>query len=99
MHAMVPDLCNELQDTRSKITRSRYERTSTQGCPQICLTVWRPSVSFVDGGRMSAEPHSSPYGSAVSAHLVAQDGVVSREQLLSSGCRPHDIERLLRRRE
>ena len=48
---------------------------------------------------MTADPHSVPYGPIVTGHLAAQDGVVSRDQLLVAGCRPHDIERLLRRRE
>jgi hypothetical protein len=56
-------------------------------------------VRLLDRGQVTAELHSSPYGSTVAAHLAAQDGVVSRDQLLSAGCRPHDVERLLRRRE
>ena len=48
---------------------------------------------------MTAEPHSPPYGPTIAAHLAAPDGVVSRDQLGAAGCRPHDIERLLRRRE
>jgi len=58
-----------------------------------------PPGLLPDGGQMTAEPRASPYGSTVAAHLAAQDGVVSRDQLVSAGCRPHDIERLLRRRE
>lgn len=48
---------------------------------------------------MTAEPHPTSYASAVAARLARQDGVVSRDQLLAAGCRPHDVERLLRRRE
>lgn len=48
---------------------------------------------------MTAEPHRAPFEPAVAAHLASQDGVISRDQLLAAGCRPHDIERLLRRRE
>jgi hypothetical protein len=35
----------------------------------------------------------------VQAHLSAQSGVVSRAQLLAAGLLPHDVRRLLRRRE
>lgn len=44
-------------------------------------------------------PVPQPPGDRVAALLRAQDGVVSRAQLLEAGCTPHDVERMLRRRE
>ena len=38
------------------------------------------------------------YERGVSVLLAAQDGIVSRAQLVDAGCQPHDIERMLRRK-
>ena len=35
----------------------------------------------------------------VQALLALQDGVVARRQLLAAGARPHDLDRIVRRRE
>lgn len=48
---------------------------------------------------MTAEPSQLPYAAAVAALLATQDGVVSRAQLVEAGCEPHDLERMLRRKE
>jgi hypothetical protein len=48
---------------------------------------------------VTAEPSPLPYSKDVSSLLAAQDGVVSRAQLVDAGCEPHDLERLLRRKE
>lgn len=48
---------------------------------------------------MTAEPAPPPYVDTVAALLAAQDGVVSRAQLVDADCEPHDIERMLRRKE
>lgn len=69
------------------------------GRPQIHRTVWRPDPATRDRGRMTAEPTLLPYADDVAALLAAQDGVISRAQLVDAGCAPHDIERLIRRRE
>ena len=48
---------------------------------------------------MTAEPAPSSYEVDVAARLAEQDGVVSRAQLVAAGCDPHDIERMLRRKD
>ncbi|HEX5919984.1 MAG TPA: hypothetical protein VFY76_19140 [Nocardioides sp.] len=48
---------------------------------------------------MTAEPRPALHEPILAAHLAAQDGVVSRDQLLAAGCQEHDVERMLRRRE
>lgn len=48
---------------------------------------------------MTAEPATTTYADQVAALLRAQDGVVSRAQLVDAGCRPHDIEGMLRRKK
>jgi hypothetical protein len=37
--------------------------------------------------------------SILARHLALQAGVISRRQALSAGLEPHDVRRLLRRRE
>ena len=39
------------------------------------------------------------YHRDVASCLSAQDGTISRAQLVEAGCEPHDIERMLRRKE
>lgn len=48
---------------------------------------------------MTAEASFAPYAAPVAALLAAQDGVVSRAQLVDAGCEPHDLERMIRRKE
>lgn len=48
---------------------------------------------------MTAEPSPRTYADPVAALLAAQDGVVSRTQLVDAGCEPHDLERMIRRKE
>lgn len=48
---------------------------------------------------VTAEPHHPPYADPVAALVAAQDGVVSRAQLLDAHCEEHDLERMLRRKE
>ena len=48
---------------------------------------------------MTAEPTPPSYEHDVASLLAAQDGVVSRVQLVAAGCEPHDVERMLRRKE
>ncbi len=48
---------------------------------------------------MTAEPSPRTYADPVAALLAAQDGVVSRAQLVAVGCEPHDLERMIRRKE
>lgn len=48
---------------------------------------------------VTAVPTTSPHDDALTALLLAQDGVVSRAQLIDAGCEPHDIERMLRRHQ
>lgn len=48
---------------------------------------------------MIAEASFAPYAAPVAALLAAQDGVVSRAQLVDAGCEPHDLERMIRRKE
>ncbi|WP_207210469.1 type IV toxin-antitoxin system AbiEi family antitoxin domain-containing protein [Nocardioides zhouii] len=48
---------------------------------------------------MTAELSPRTYADPVTALLSAQDGVVSRAQLVDAGCDPHDLERMLRRKE
>lgn len=48
---------------------------------------------------MTVEPAPPPYVDRVAVLLKAQDGVVGRAQLLDADCEPHDIERMLRRKE
>lgn len=48
---------------------------------------------------MTAEPNPTTYADPVTVLLAAQDGVVSRAQLVDAGCEPHDLERMLRRKE
>lgn len=48
---------------------------------------------------MTASPVPPLYEARMDAFLRAQDGVVSRAQLVAAGCAPHDVERMLRRGE
>jgi hypothetical protein len=48
---------------------------------------------------VTAEPSLLPYATDVADLLARQDGVVSRAQLVDAGCEPHDLERMLRRKE
>lgn len=48
---------------------------------------------------MTVHPVPQPYDDRLARLRRTQDGVVSRAQLTEAGCEPHDIERLLRRRE
>lgn len=48
---------------------------------------------------MSAESTPTTYADPVAALLRAQDGVASRAQLVDAGCEPHDLERMIRRKE
>ncbi len=48
---------------------------------------------------MTAEPSPRTYADPVAALLAAQDGVASRAQLVDAGCEPHDLERMIRRKE
>lgn len=48
---------------------------------------------------MTAEPSPRTYADPVAALLSAQDGVVSRAQLVDAGCEPYDLERMIRRKE
>ena len=48
---------------------------------------------------MTTEPVPPSYVDTVAALLAAQDGVVGRAQLVDATCAPHDLERMLRRKE
>jgi hypothetical protein len=48
---------------------------------------------------VTAHPAPQPYDDRFARLRRAQDGVVSRAQLVEAGCEPHDVERLLRRRD
>lgn len=48
---------------------------------------------------MTAEPSTPSYAVGLAALFAAQDGVVSRAQLVDAEHGPHDLERLLRRKE
>jgi hypothetical protein len=48
---------------------------------------------------VTAEPSPRTYADLSARLLSGQDGVVSRAQLVDAGCEPHDLERMLRRKE
>ena len=48
---------------------------------------------------MTADPSPRTYADPVAVLLSAQDGVVSRAQLVDADCEPHDLERMIRRKE
>lgn len=76
-----------------------HERTSTQLLSTDRRTDLATRGRGADRGSMTAELSPSSYATSVAALLRTQDGVIARAQLVHAGCEPHDLERMLRRKD